>query len=115
MQGSLLVRSHVVLQRCRVRLSQTVNVDNGAQVVQLVKSGKVHRLPHVTLHRLPVTHQAVGPVRSLVEDLAAVGHATGDAEALAEGTGGYVDEVKTGGGVTLQVGVDGSELKLQKK
>ena len=111
----VLVSVHVVLQRSRVRLSQPVNVNNGAMVVQLVESGKVHRLPHVALHRLSVSHQAVGPVRGFVEDLAAVGHAAGDAKALTEGAGGNIDKVETGGGVTLQVRVHSSKFKLQTK
>ncbi len=44
-------------------MSEPVDVDDGAQVVQLVKSGEVQSLPHVPLHRLAVAHQTVGPIK----------------------------------------------------
>ena len=60
----------------------------------LVVSGKVEGFPDVALVRLSVSHQAEGPVAGLVQDLAAVGHAGSDAQALAQGPRGAVDKVQ---------------------
>ncbi len=46
-----------------------VDVNDGAEVVQLVEAGKVKRLPDAPLHRLTVPHEAVGPVRRLHQAL----------------------------------------------
>ena len=62
--------------------------------VYLVVSGKVEGFPDVALVRLSVSHQAEGPVAGLVQDLAAVGHAGSDAQALAQGPRGTVDKVQ---------------------
>ena len=45
--------------------SPPVDIDDGAEVVQLVEAGKVERLPHTPLHRLTVTQQAVRAVARL--------------------------------------------------
>ena len=58
----LLVNLHVMLKRGRIRLSKTVDIDDGAQVIELVEASKVEGLPDVSFHRLSVTHQAVGTV-----------------------------------------------------
>merc|ERR1719208_702711 len=90
----LPVGLHVVAEGGGVGLSQPVHVDDGAEVVELVVTGKVESLPDVALHALTVAHQTVGPVARLVVELAAVRHPGGHAEALAEGPGGHVDEAE---------------------
>ena len=50
--------------------------------------------PRVIKKRKPQSY--VSPVRGLVVELAAVRHAAGHAEALAQGPGGHVDEAEPG-------------------
>ena len=63
-------------------LAETIDVDDSAEVVQLIVAGKGHGLPYVALHALAVTHEAVSSIASLVVMLAAVGHSARDREAL---------------------------------
>lgn len=44
--AALAVRLHVMLQRGRLALSQSVDVQDRHQVIQLVVGGKGHGLPH---------------------------------------------------------------------
>lgn len=52
----------MVLQRSRLALTQTVNVQDGHQVVQLIVGGEGHGLPHRALRQLSITQQAEHPV-----------------------------------------------------
>ena len=59
---------------------QTVQVDDDAEVIQLVVSGKEEGFPHFALGDLAVTQQGVHPHIVLVQILGGFGHAcrTGD-------------------------------------
>lgn len=57
--ATLLVGSHVMLQRCSLALSQAVYIQNGYQVVQAIMGSKSHGLPHGTLRALAISQQAV--------------------------------------------------------
>ena len=97
---------HVVLQGRRIRLAEAVDVDDGAKVVQLVEASEVESFPDVALHGLAVAHQAKGPVTGLVDVLAAVSHASGNAESLTQRSSGAIDETQPGSWMTFQVRVD---------
>lgn len=53
------VNFHVVLKRRWLRLAKTVDVENGAQVVQLVVSSKVESFPDGSFSTLTIPNQAV--------------------------------------------------------
>jgi len=56
MEKDIPVGFHVVLQWGWVGLSQPVDVDDGAQVVQLVEAREVDGLPDVAFGRLTISH-----------------------------------------------------------
>ena len=64
----LTVDFHVMLQRRRFRLTQTVDVKNGAKVVQMIMTSKIQGLPNGTLSTLTITNQAVGPMMKEIID-----------------------------------------------
>ena len=68
---------------------EAVDVDDGAQVVQLVLGGGHEGLPNLALLNLAVPHQGVHPVVPAVH-LPRQGHAHGGGDALAQGAGGHV-------------------------
>ena len=51
-----------MLQRRRLRLAQSVDVNDADEVVQLVVARKRHRFPHRALGALTVTQQTVHAV-----------------------------------------------------
>lgn len=56
-----------MLQRRRVALAQSVDVQDGHQVVQLVVGGEGHGLPHGALGELAIAQQAEDPVAAQTE------------------------------------------------
>lgn len=124
-----------MLERGGLGLSQAVDVEHHDQVVQLVVTCEVQRLPHTALGRLAVTHQTVhpamagnssdhivilhtgprcrtdaSPVRRLVEVFPDVRHTGGDRQPLTQRAGADVYEVQPGRGVTLEVGGQFAEV-----
>ena len=93
---SLAVLFHIMLQRCWVTLAQSVDVKDGAKVVELVEACKVESLPDVALHRLPVPNEAVSAVGRLVKVLGTVGHACSNAEPLPQRSGSHIDKRQPG-------------------
>lgn len=57
-----LIFLHMVLQRSWITLTQTVDVQDGHQVVQLIVGGEGHGLPHRALRQLSIPQQAEHPV-----------------------------------------------------
>lgn len=105
------IRVHVVLQQSRLRLAQTVDIEDGAQIVQIVVRGEIQRLPDRAFGALAVADDAVGSVRGFVVVLAHVRHAAGDGQPLAQGTGGHVHEIQSGRRVALQIAVHFTQLE----
>ena len=103
---SLAILFHVMLQRCGVTLAQSVDVEDGAEVVKLVEAGKVERLPDVSLHRLAISNEAVGAVGRLVKVLGTVSHACSNAEPLTQGSGGHINKRQPGVKVKLKVQIE---------
>ena len=60
--------------------------------------------------KLLIFYQLILPIAGLVKELAAVSHTTGHAQALSQGSSGYINKVEPGGGVTLEVRVNLSEV-----
>jgi hypothetical protein len=69
---------------------QPIDVNDGDDIVELVVAGLHRRLPNLPLLLLAVAHQAEDLVRFLVEPRGQR-HAHGDAQALAQRTGGDLD------------------------
>ncbi|TNN60285.1 hypothetical protein EYF80_029450 [Liparis tanakae] len=67
-----LVLLHMVLKWSRVALTQTVDVQDGHQVVQLVVGGEGHGLPHRALGHLSITKQAEHPIATARETLGVI-------------------------------------------
>ena len=53
-----LVSIEIMFKHCGVTLSKTINIKDGAQVVKLVITCKVHGFPDRTLGRFRVTNEA---------------------------------------------------------
>lgn len=58
----LVVDVHSMLKRRRFALSEAVDIKHRNQVVQLIVTGKVQRLPHGPLGTLSVTEQTVDAI-----------------------------------------------------
>ena len=69
---------------------QTVDVDAGAQIVEVVLIGGHHGLPDLTLGDLAVAKNGVDTI-ILLCDLTGQRHADGDGDALAQRAGGHID------------------------
>jgi len=103
---------HVVLERCRFRLAQSVDVEDGAQVVQLVVAGKMQGFPNRALGAFTIADQAVRLVGRLVKVLADVSHAAGHAQALAQRARRHIDEVKARRGMAFQIRIDLKAIRI---
>ena len=71
---ALSVLFHVMLKGSGITLTQTVDINDGAEVVQFVETGKIDGFPNVALHGLTVAHEAVGTVGGLVNEFTDIGH-----------------------------------------
>ncbi len=92
-------------------LAETVDVDDGGQVVEAGVGGMLEGLPHGALRHLAVAAEHPHPVGQAVEALAGQRHPHADGQALAEGAGGHVDPGQDGGGVTLVAAAEGAEAE----
>ena len=100
----------VVLPLRRAALAEAVDVGDGAQVVELVDGRDVGRFPDRAFGRLAVAEQHVGAVVGL--DPARVQRdADGGADALAERSGGDVDERQPRRRVPFEIRVDPAQLQ----
>ena len=83
-------------------LAKRVDVDDGAEVVELVEMRGGRRLPHRAFRRFAVAHQHVGAVGR--SDAPRVERAAdADAQSLAERAGGDVHERQARRGMALEV------------
>ena len=76
---------------CLAALPQGVDIDHGTQVVEPQLRGRLSRLPHRTLGRLPITQQHIravaGPDATGIER-----NANRRTDPLTERPGGHIDE-----------------------
>ena len=85
------MRFEVVAELGRLALAERVDVDDGAEVVQLVVRGRVGRFPDRAFGNLAVAEQDVGAI-GRADAPRVQRDADGRADALAERAGGDVDE-----------------------
>lgn len=59
-----------MLQRGRLRLSQTIDIEDNTQIIQLVVTGKVKRFPDGTFSRFAIANNDIGPKTREIKNLA---------------------------------------------
>ena len=101
---------HVVIELCRTALAQTVDVDDGAQVVELVELRDVRRFPHRTFSDLAVAEERIRPVVGL--DAPRVQRdADGRTHPLSKGSRGDVHERESWRRMSFQIRVHPAQLR----
>ena len=96
-------------------LAETVDVNDGGEVVELPEGGVLGGLPHGALRHLAIAAEDPHAVGQLVETLTSEGDANGNRETLPERAGGHIDGRHVWDGVALKaaaVGAVGEELFL---
>lgn len=106
---SLFVDAQVSLDGGGTRLTNTVDIDDGGKVAELVDVGEVSGFPDGTFNSFTITHQAVVSVGDLVNVLGGISHTASNRETLTQRAGGNIDEVELGGWVTFKGRVDLSQ------
>ena len=102
---------HVVIELCRTALAQTVDVDDGAQIVELVELRDVRRFPHRTFSDLAVAEERIRPVVGL--DAPRVQRdADGRTHPLSKGSRGDVHERESWRRMSFQIRVHPAQLEL---
>ena len=94
---------HVPTVHGRLALPQAVDIHDGHQVVQPVVGGHGHRLPDRPFGALAIPHQHERPAPGPIQVLGAQGHPHPCRKTLSQRTGGHIDPLRPGCGVTLQV------------
>jgi hypothetical protein len=90
-------------------LTKGVDVDDGNEVVKVVVSSEVGSFPDRSFSALTITEQGVEFVLDLVHIFGGISHTSGNGKTLSEGSGGYVNELESGDGVTFKLTVDVTE------
>jgi hypothetical protein len=90
-------------------LTKGVDVDDGNEVVKVIVSSKVGSFPDRSFSALTITEQGVEFVLDLVHIFGGISHTSGNGKTLSEGSGGYVNELESGDGVTFKLTVDVTE------
>src|SRR5215212_9170594 len=83
---------HVMLQHGGIALAQSIDIYNGAKIIEFVMPRDIGSFPHRALHRFPISHEHVGAIVLLVDEFCIESESDTDGEALAQGTGRHVDE-----------------------
>lgn len=87
-----LVSVHIMLQLCRLTLSQAVDIENGYHIVQLVIRCERHSFPHRAFSAFAIPQKTVDAVRAFVKIFPSISHAYGCAQTLSKRAGGYVNK-----------------------
>jgi len=90
-------------------LTKGVDVNDSNEVAKVVVSSEVGGFPDGSFSALTITEQGVEFVLDLVHIFGGISHTSGNGETLSEGSGGYVNEVESGDGVTFKLTVDVTE------
>ena len=80
-------------------LAEPVHIENANQVVELIVSGKLQRLPDRAFGHLAIAQHDPDVIRQLVEVFARDAHADADGQPLAQRAGGHVHPRQHGRGV----------------
>jgi hypothetical protein len=100
----------IVVPHRRAALAETVHVGDAAQVVEAVDGRDVARFPHGTFCRLTVAEQHVRAIRRVDAPRVERG-ADGGTDALAERSGGHVDEGQARRRVPFEIRSDVAQLE----
>src|SRR6185312_16505439 len=87
-------------------LTQAIDVDDGAEIVEAFERRPLGRLPDRAFCGFAIAHQNENPLSRMVESFRFESHPDADGQALTERTGGDVHKRQQGSGVPLQVRVD---------
>jgi hypothetical protein len=90
-------------------LTKGVDVNDSNEVVKVVVSSEVGSFPDRSFSALTITEQGVEFVLDLVHIFGGISHTSGNGKTLSEGSGGYVNELESGDGVTFKLTVDVTE------
>jgi uncharacterized protein YrrD len=90
-------------------LTEGVDINDGNEVAKVVVSSEVGGFPDRSFSALTITQQGVELVFDLVHVFGGISHTSGNGKTLSEGSGGYVNEVESGDGVTFKLTVDVTE------
>src|SRR5687768_14104847 len=102
---------NVVLKGSWVRLSKTINIKDGDQVVQLVDTCKVQSFPNGAFSALAITNEAVNTIWCIVKVFANVGHASSDTQPLSEGASSHINKVESWSRVSFQVRINLTQVQ----
>ena len=102
---------HVVLQHGGIALTQSIDIDNGTEVIQAMIARDFNRFPYGSLDGFSITHQDVGSVVELVDIPRIEGYSNTDRQSLPERAGGHVHERQAGSRVAFEIGRQRSELE----
>lgn len=108
---SLLVNLNIVSKTGLLGLSESVDIDDADEIFEVVVGCEVSSLPDGSLGALTVSENGPVGIVQLIEVLGGVGHSSGAAQSLSETSGGDVDERQLWSWVSLEVGVDLSEVE----
>ena len=90
-------------------MTNTVDIDDGGKVAELVDVGEMAGFPDGSFGGLTISHQAVVSVGDLVNVLGGISHTSSDGKTLSQRTGSNIDEIELGGWVTFKRTVDLSQ------
>ncbi len=99
--GPVGVGLNVPSQLGLASLSQTIDVDDGSHVGEVVVGGLVETFPYGALRGFAVSHQHPHTIRKLVEILAGQRDADSNGQALTKRARGHIDIRNNGYGMTL--------------
>ncbi len=107
---ALAVRDHVVLELGRAALTQSIDIHDRAQRLELVKMRRGRGFPDRSLRRLSVAHQHVGAIRRL-DPPRVERHADARGQSLAERSGGDIDERQPWRRMAFEIGAQLPQLE----
>ena len=83
---------HIVFQHRGIALAESVDIDDGAEIIESVMARNVGRFPDRPFDGFSIPHQDVGSIACLVDAFGIQREADADREALAKGACRHVDE-----------------------
>ncbi len=92
-----------MLQHRWIALTESIDVDDGAEIIQLVVAREFRGFPIRALDWFAVAHQHIGAMVKLVHIFGAQRDADADRRALSQWSGGHVDKGEAGCGMPFQV------------
>ncbi len=101
-----LVDFQLVLQHRWLALTQPVDVNDRAEIIEAVERGPLRSLPYRAFSRFTIAHQNKNALVGILELFRIEGHANSHRQTLPQRTGSYVHKGQSGSGMALQIRVD---------